>query len=115
MPSEHRKIAFSAKEVIDALANLNLGGRFLPPGTIVSIKFVAQGNGVAGLVVLKGAAGDRMEYTATPERLAAALINYCRARKIPLPRAATKQLALQGDNVALVIDVPSDETAPTGR
>lgn len=108
MPSEHREIVFSAKEASDSLANLNLAARFLPAGAIVAIKFVAQAGGVAGLVVVKATAGDRVDYTATPERLAAALINYCRSHHIPLPRNSKKRLELKGGSVALVVDVPGD-------
>ncbi|MBL8838302.1 MAG: hypothetical protein JNL66_18780 [Alphaproteobacteria bacterium] len=40
-----------------------------------------------------------------PAEIAATMIRYCKALKIPLPRNASKQLELQGDSLCLKITV----------
>ena len=40
-----------------------------------------------------------------PAQIAATMIRYCKALKIPLPRNARKQLELQGDSLCLKITV----------
>jgi hypothetical protein len=45
-----------------------------------------------------------------PEQVAAALIYYCRQRRIPLPRAGKKSLEIRGDNLCLKILLNIDYT-----
>ena len=47
--------------------------------------------------------GDNIDYKVDTKVLAAALMRYCFAEKIPLPKKAHKSLAVYGDSVALIL------------
>lgn len=103
--SERRLIVFSREAVLDALLYNDRASQ----GWLcrAAIQRVALRQADAGPVAVVTAERDgqrrwvEVDFNAT--QIAAALIRYCRALRIPLPRAARKSLELQGDGLCLRI------------
>jgi hypothetical protein len=109
MPSEIRKLIFSSEEVCEVIVGYCLRkGRTLPNSRIDSILVQPDSN---DFLIAKFEPEDlkhkgREEAVSfTKEQVAAALIMYCRARKIPLPRSAEKSLEGEGGGVSLKISI----------
>jgi len=117
MPTELRHVLFRPSEVIAAIIQYQRHmGYPLPPGTILSHGLEPGEVGGAvryGMVV----APDRPRPDEPPRRkvevegpaLAAALILYCRERRIPLPAKADKSVQRFGDQLGLVVTIGSRE------
>lgn len=102
MPTELRQIVFENVELRKALAQhfVDQPDR-LPPGTIEAVG-ISQDE--LEIEVVVNQSGGATTTTLIPaEHVAAALIAYCRANTIPLPRDAKKFLVVSGDNLALRI------------
>ena len=103
MPTELRQIVFENVELRKALAQhfVDQPDR-LPPGTIEAVGISQDELEIE--VKVAGSSGGAATATLIPaEHVAAALIAYCRANTIPLPRDAKKFLVVSGDNLALRI------------
>jgi hypothetical protein len=117
MPTELRHLLFQPAEVLDAVREYHR--RFstpLPAGRVMQCGLdeaeAAAGRTCFRIVLAtpstkvaapgKPAEDTRREIVIEGHVLAAALILYCRDRRIPLPVAASKQLRHFGDQVCLV-------------
>lgn len=119
MVSELRHIIFRPFEVVDAYREFcRRSGTPLPAGTVVGCGPEADGAGAPlrfRIVIAPDAAdgkagaeaGDapRREVVVDSATLAAALILYCRDRRIPLPASADKSLQRFGDQVCLLATI----------
>jgi len=114
MPTEIRHILFRATEVVVAVAEYSRRIRQpLPPGSVVkwSMQADEEGGSVRFTLTIDDESGDsrrdggvvRHDVTIEGPALAAALILYCRDRRIPLPSGAEKALQRFGDLLALVV------------
>jgi hypothetical protein len=99
---EVRYFAFSATAVIDALlaAERENGGSL---HQLPVVKFAIEQAKEFTVTLSLYNLTKTEQYRFGPEQVAAALIQYCRLRKIPLPRAGKKSLEMKGDNLCLKI------------
>ncbi len=103
MPTELRQIVFENVELRKALAQHFVDQpERLPAGTIEAVG-ISQDELEIELQLLGAAGGAASTALIPAEHVAAALIAYCRANTIPLPRDAKKFLVVSGDNLALRI------------
>ena len=113
MPSEVRHILFRPAEIVQAIREYQLKMQQpLPSGLVVD--YGPQSDGPGGAVRFhmsiasnQGKSWDepktvRQEMVIEATTLAAALILYCRDRKIPLPASADKSLQRFGEQIGLI-------------
>jgi hypothetical protein len=101
MPTETRSLVFTPDEIAEALAEYRDAGHGrLPAGEIVYCRVGTAGPGV-GIKVKAPALREAVSADIDAEDVGAALVAYCLARKIPLPRQASRSLEVQGSNLAL--------------
>jgi hypothetical protein len=119
MPTELRHLLFRPAEVVQAVKEYRRRmGHSLPPGTILScgpecdssgeilcFRLTLVADAGAGTAHPKRGDGGRQDMVIQGPALAAALILYCRDRKIPLAASAGKSLQLFGDQVCLVTTI----------
>ena len=92
MPTEYRFLVFMPKEALAALAAYaRAHGKSLPEGKIVAAEPVGETRINGRLLVDTGAGPPSVVAFGTSEILEA-LIEYCLARKIPLPLVSEKTL-----------------------
>ncbi len=116
MPSEIRYILFQRPEVVEAIGTyFRKVGRAVPPGVITDCgpERCGAGSPARFSITIEDEAGqpdDAMRLPDFPRKLrltvdgadlAAALILYCRAQKIPLPASATKSLEVYRGQLCL--------------
>jgi hypothetical protein len=103
MPTELRQIVFENVELRKALAQHFVDQpERLPPGVIEAVG-ISQDELEIELQLVGDSGGASTATLIPAEHVAAALIAYCRANTIPLPRDAKKFLVVSGDNLALRI------------
>ena len=121
MPTEMRHLIFSPAEVLEAVKEFNRRrGTPLPAGSVVQCGpdgMEAEEGAIRFRIVLtsspaKGAVPDKpventREMVIESHVLAAALILYCRDRRIPLPVIAEKSLQRFGEQVCLIAIIRS--------
>src|SRR3954467_8090639 len=99
MPSELRRIVFSNDELRQALDAYYLGiGKSLPVGYVRSARFAADPAQIV-ITIYDRREDQTHEAALNAAQVAAALIKFCFAHRIPIPKHAQKSLALSGDNV----------------
>lgn len=109
MPSELRRIIFSHGELRSALDDYFAGRQTpLPLGLITNVRMEGSDQGI--ILVAMANDNDQAMITLAPEQVAAALLKYCRTSRIPVPKNASKSLAISGDTLAL--DIRSGEPLP---
>ncbi len=108
MSSETRRITFTSEELVQAVANHRRDEKQPFPGSRVRGAQVSQVNG-SGLRVafaLDPSTGDgTSELELKPTEVGVALIKFCRLKKIPLPRRASKSLAVNDGAICLVLSL----------
>lgn len=110
MPSETRKIVFSNNELITAINRHNqVSKNKLPKGMITTCKPLSQPGVAVRLEMLDQESGESTTVDLSPEVIGAALVRYCIAHKIPIPRHATKSVTAEGDDIALTLQVGGGE------
>jgi hypothetical protein len=108
MPSELRHILFRPAEVVEALRNHQARmGQPIPRGQVVDCgpEPARPGEPLRFRVGVSSEAGlkpTRQELVFDASTIAAALIHYCRDRRIPLPANAAKSLQRFGEQVGLI-------------
>jgi hypothetical protein len=108
MSSETRRITFTSEELVQAVANHRRDEKQPFPASRVRGSTVTQTNGSALKVAfaLDPSTGDgSKELELKPTEVGVALIKFCRLKKIPLPRLATKSLAADGGQICLVLSL----------
>jgi len=109
MPSELRHILFRPTEVVEALRRHQIRlGQPLPRGQVLDcgapnpagaglrfrLELLAEAGGAPG--------AGKQEFMFDAPAITAALINFCREGKIPLPAKAEKSLRQFGEQIGLV-------------
>ena len=112
MPSEHRQIVFSKKELNAAFAAYREShDDGIPEGRVIACSIDAHKR-VAVLIAFLGEGRKKPEVAEIPaSTVAAALILHCMENGIPIPRQSHKAVQQMGDNIALVVRVGSQEIA----
>lgn len=106
MPKELRKIIFTNKEVLRAVQDYAIRRREpIPAGSIKGVSMVDQPEVRLDIDMLSDKDQSRTTTSFGSAQLAAALIMYCIAKKIPVPVNATKTLSLAGDEMVLNISL----------
>jgi hypothetical protein len=111
MPTELRRIVFTNSELRQALdAHLAHGTAKLPFELLDSVKFVDDKENEIAVTTSVG--GGTVETVLSTALVAAALIKFCMATGVRLPRAAKKSISLSGDNLALDLRIAFFAKAP---
>ncbi len=107
MPAEKRQVIFANDEVLAAVRQLYLrANQSFPNGAIEDVTIGEEGGcRFACNVVTNNSFRERV--TVGEEKLAAALILYCKSRHIPIPTAAQKSLIVVDGELALNITLPA--------
>lgn len=114
MPSEVRTLIFDPEELREVVVDYCLRkGRTLPNTRVQSVHVDEDSKDFLTAEfepedIKKGTGKRTMSFTR--EQVAAALIMYCRARRIPLPRFGKKTLSSDNNAVTLTISVGVPET-----
>ncbi|HVT52669.1 MAG TPA: hypothetical protein VHE77_13915 [Dongiaceae bacterium] len=106
MSSETRRITFTSEELVQAVANHRRDEKQSFPGSRIRGARVSQHNGsdLKIAFMLDPSTGDgTKEIELRPTEVGVALIKFCRLKKIPLPRRASKSLAADNGQIALVL------------
>lgn len=116
MPSELRRLIFSNEEVLAAVADYSASGRSpLPSGSVVSCRVYGEPK----VRVRVEVEDPRRDYPVVveiePEVIGAALLRYCIAQGIPVPKQAEKSLQVHGDNIALKLTIKARSAALPGE
>ena len=117
MATEIRRITFTNRELIAAiLAHCRAGWRDLPPGPVT----VAEVDKEIGVTLsfetfnVQTDAKAVAQFKLDQNEVGAALLRYCMANRVPIPKSARKSLQVIGDSVSLMImiDAPAASLSP---
>ncbi|MEI6557502.1 MAG: hypothetical protein WCO00_03775 [Rhodospirillaceae bacterium] len=114
---EFRCIVFSDQEAISAVIERRQKQREqLPVGTIQGLTFNSDNSNTFTLQTMDDY-GKKTPVEITIPEMAAALVNYCLGRRIPMPAAAKKGIEIIGADITLVMTIAEfDLTKPrTGK
>ena len=106
MSSESRRITFTFEELTQAVANHRRDEKRPFPSSRIRGSKVSEvnGSGLKIAFVLDPSTGDgSKELELRPTEVGVALIKFCRLKKIPLPRQATKSLAADSDGRIVLV------------
>ena len=110
---ELRCIILSNQEFIGAVIEFRRKNRLpLPIGTVSGIEFISTGDLITSKIMLKD------DYNATSEMLidateaAAAVVNHCVERKVPIARSYTKKIEVIDGQLTLVMTMIVDTSKP---
>jgi hypothetical protein len=102
MPTEFRRIVFTNAELRAALdGHRGEGIPALPGGTVLAVRFGDETRDRLVVSIGEGGLPSRQEADVPTNAVAAALMKYCIAQRIPMPRRAQKAIVISGDNLAL--------------
>ncbi len=102
MISEWRKLTFSEDELAHAIsAYLRVARGIGADDRLGDIAIKDRDNVTLMVTVFSGTGGRDFELK--PEAIAALMVAHCIRAKTPLPKRATKSIALDGDRVSLVL------------
>jgi len=103
MPNETRQIEFAHGELLEALTAY-LGKPADPDhaGLTADVRVTDKPRPCV-VYVLRDGDREARSSELEPAALAAALIKYCIAHKIPIPRKAAKSIQVRGENVVLLL------------
>jgi hypothetical protein len=111
MTSELRYIFFSAAEFTRALREFATRcGEDLPTSNVVSIMGIDEKTGAVSVDY-----GPNNTASLAREKVAAALILFCRTKNIPLPAESQKSLTVSQGRIVLVISIPEKARAGGGN
>ena len=104
MPSELRKIIFERSELYDAVVAYNLRSKNkLPVGELQLIDVGKDPEVFAVFHVINLSTGQAVEKRLGASYIAAALLTYCKNKRIPVSRSFRKSLTLHEGDVALMM------------
>lgn len=104
MPLEHRTLTFDSVELAEALTGHSAVTRKpFPAGIVVSVELEQDPKTVIKVTVQDYHIARKVSVSMEPEQMAAALIHYCRVKKVPLPRRSRKSLHVEDGRVLLKI------------
>lgn len=104
MPSELRKIIFERSELYDAVVAYNLRSKNkLPVGELQLIDVGKDPEVFAVFHIINLSTGQAVEKRLGASYIAAALLTYCKNKRIPVSRSFRKSLTLHEGDVALMM------------
>ncbi len=104
MASEYRLIFFDQNELCRALIEYNRQRRTpFPPGNLKKVVIDRDSMGVT--IHIDMDSGKTTTVAFDPSSVAAAMIVYCRERKIPLPAKSTKEMRMVADRLCFLIRI----------
>lgn len=102
---ELRTIIFDEREAAGAVILLaRRNGRRIPTGTLKSFH-VFEEETASGVVTITDDYGDDHDLTFNQEEIAAALVQHCLNRTVPLPRTAQKVITTVDGQIVLALEV----------
>jgi hypothetical protein len=108
MSTETRRITFSAEEVIQAVSKHRRDEKHpLPESRIRGVK-AEDGSHPKFAILLEDRGDGKTGIDLRPAEMAVALIKFCRMKKIPLPKRASKSLGVDAGQVCLVLSLEND-------
>ena len=112
---ESRQLVLPPQTVLDAVVHFDRRSHgTLSRGEVVQAEFVRGSSLDSGLDVAVLTPDDRViewrHFSIT--ELAAAIINFCRSKRIPLPYAGTKSLSITDQGAAFTIETTLDVVPP---
>ncbi len=113
MPEELRKILFSKEEVQAAVVDYCLRAKIpLPDNNIDGLEVSADPNAMVVLKYADTGPAEASEVELSRDQVAAALIRYCSAINVPLPRSAQKVLQPGDGGISLLINIDWGKNTP---
>jgi hypothetical protein len=110
MPTETRKIQFTADEIRAALIHYALRTEMrLPKEGIDKVRFAKDGANVT-FIYGRNPDGEKREVIFTEQQVGAAILLYCHTRGFPMPRAAEKVVRNEGDGTSMLIRLVHTES-----
>lgn len=104
MPLENRTLTFDSQELAEALTGHSaITKKPFPSGVVVSVHLEEEPKPVIKIAVQEYQIARKVHVAMEPEQMAAALIHYCRIKKVPLPRRSRKSLHVEDGQVLLKI------------
>jgi hypothetical protein len=106
MTTETRRITFSSEELVQAISRHRRDEKQPLPESRIRGSKVENGDGPIPRISLlldprSGDGASAMDFR--PTEVAAALIKFCRLKRIPLPRRAEKSLGVDQGRISLVL------------
>jgi len=109
MPDETRRLHFSNLELYRALLEHSIRrGRRLPSGRILKVSMHEAPKPGFAVVIDDDLRHENAVVRFDLPSVAAALITYCRSRKVPLPRRARKSLTVVDRRICLELTITHD-------
>lgn len=106
MPTERRRIIFSDDEIVSAaLSHCRTAGIPVPDADVETQTIAADDDCRLVLTFSVGSPDQIDEVRLDADSVLAALVEYCRIRSIPLPKAAMKRLDPQDGALSMVFDM----------
>mgnify|MGYP006291737517 CR=1 FL=1 len=112
MVSEERWIAFSPPELCSAVSAYTAKVTAMPGLQVLRLTPAASPDLPPGAVLAHTASRQHPSVTLTPVQLTCALITYCFARRIPLPKDGRKRVDLDGDRAVLHVAYANQRPPP---
>lgn len=104
MITEWRKLTFSADELANAISSYLRATRGMgKDDRLGDITISDPQNAALTVIVYAAAGGPPSTIELKPEAVAALMVAHCIRTKTPLPRRATKSIAVDGDQLSLVL------------
>lgn len=104
MISELRKLTFSTNELSAAVqAYLQTTRGLKKEDRIGELTIRDPASGALAVTVYMAVRGEPVTLELKPEAVAALMVAHCIRTKTPLPRRATKSIAVEGDRLTLVL------------
>lgn len=112
MPREMRRILFNEDELTDALRAFLEHRRQAFDGVSLLRCGAVTGDPPEVEIIVRDRSAQKQTQTLCSHHLAAALINYCVAHRIPMPRDSTKSVKRVTGGVALDMLIGGEAPAP---
>ena len=106
MPTELRKLVFSNDELKEAIILYNqIASEKLPAGDFLSCDVEKNSDEISVVIrISETKTGANQRIVLASAFIGACLVNFCRQKRIPLPRDGVKALQVVGDNIALNVN-----------
>ena len=102
---EIRCITFNEREAVAAVLDRRRAQRqSIPSGLIQGLAFKSD-NGAASVLKVEDYDGNKTPIDISEAEMAAALVNYCLSRKIPMPSKLNKGVQVIGGDVTLILTI----------
>ena len=110
---ELRCIILSNQEFVSAIIEFKRKSRLsLPIGTVCGVDFVVTGDTIISKIKLTNDYNETSEMLIDATEAAAAVVNYCLERKVPIARTYTKKIEVIDGQLTLVMTMTVDTSKP---